>query len=44
MLCIISIIIEGVIQTPNIMALFVCRTAQGIVVGVFMALIPTYIG
>lgn len=38
-----AIIVEGVIQIPNIICLLVCRGVQGFFIGNFMAIIPILI-
>jgi MFS family permease len=39
----LALIIEGVIQVPNIWVLLTCRIFQGIFVGNYMAIVPIYI-
>jgi len=39
----IALIIEGIIQIPNVYVLLICRLIQGILVGNYLAIIPIYI-
>jgi MFS family permease len=39
----LAIIVEGILQYNNIIALLVCRIIQGIFVGYYMSIVPIYI-
>lgn len=41
---VINLIVTGCLQIGNIYTLFIFRILQGVLVGNFMSLVPTYIG
>ncbi len=40
---VLAIIVEGLLQINNLIALLVCRILQGICVGLYMSIVPIYI-